>query len=355
MVGFELFIDLYALSIFLVFLLNVMVLQKPSTNSPTNFPIVSVLIPARNEEFNLKKNLPLWSAQQYPHFEVLVLDDQSEDNTRGVVEQFSTHVVGFAGAPLPKGWIGKNWACQQLSKKASGQIFLFVDADVSPTKDALVKMVATMQDFSLDSMSAFLKQEFSHWSSKSVIPWALQFPILAWPPHFLNRFRNFSSLAVGNGQWFAFSKKAYQTVGGHEAVKSSVIEDMALAKLLNNKNIPYSFFIGSDFASVCMYNNWPSLCEGLTKNLAFIFGANYLGNLFFLVLYLGMIGALFIKWGLFALLILFTFVLIQKQFHQSLLNPLYYLIGLLVTPCLLIRSMWAKSLNLISWKGRRLQ
>lgn len=352
MVVLEVLIASYSVGMLILVILNYAFLPRVESNLAKENPKVSVLIPARNESQNLSSNLPLWLAQDYPNFEILVLNDQSEDSTDQILQSFANQIIIMQGLPLPKGWLGKNWACHQLSQAASGDLFLFVDADVSPEQRAISVTVSTLEKYQLRSFSAFLKQSFAHWSSKAVIPWAFQFPVLAWAPLFLNRFFRFSRLAIGNGQWFVFEKQCYLAMGGHEAVKSSVIEDMALAKLLFTKGFRYQPFIAPELATVHMYKDAEDLTEGLTKNLSFIFGPTLFENFFFFILFVGLLGTLAFKQGIFFLIVLLSFYIAQFTFKQKNVSPILVPFGIFLTLFLFLRSLTAKKRKTISWKGR---
>lgn len=317
-------------------------------------PKISVLIPARNESQNLQKHLPLWLTQTYSNYEILVLNDASEDSTAEVLNTFANRVKVLTGLELPQGWFGKNWACHQLSQKASGDIFLFVDADVAPNGNAIETTVATLHQHKLDAFSAFLKQSFTHWTSKAVIPWAFQFPILAWPPLFLSRFIRSSALSIGNGQWFCFKKECYWNLGGHSTVKDSVIEDISLAKILHKNKHNYRPFIAPELATVTMYQSTQDLQEGLTKNLASIYGKNLIENFIFFGLFLALFVSLFFYSGLLFILVLSAFYLVQLTFRQRGINFLLIPLGLPMTLALFVQSLLAKRNRQLYWKGRKL-
>ncbi len=126
-----------------------------------NCPRVSVLIPARNEEANIGACIEGFLAQKYDNFEIYVLDDQSTDRTGAVIETFAarhSEVRSIRGASLPLGWMGKNWACHQLSQHADGEILIFTDADNRPAPNAIVNTVAYMQKFELGLLSRFQRR-----------------------------------------------------------------------------------------------------------------------------------------------------------------------------------------------------
>ncbi|MEL6824229.1 MAG: glycosyltransferase family A protein, partial [Calditrichota bacterium] len=125
--------------------------------SPGKTPTVSVLIPARNEEMNIGNCLTSLSAQTYPSLEIIVLDDQSSDKTTTIVQQHSlkdNRIRLIRGTPLKDGWTGKNWACHQLSKQASGNYLIFTDADTTHHPDAVRNSIGWMQARSLTLLSS---------------------------------------------------------------------------------------------------------------------------------------------------------------------------------------------------------
>ena len=115
--------------------------------SVKSFPFVSILVPARNEERNIAKCINSLLAQEYPSFEVLVLDDQSTDNTRNILQAIAIQndkLTILDGTPIPSGYIGKSWACEQLAEQAKGQLFLFTDADTFHNQDCLKSIVTSL-------------------------------------------------------------------------------------------------------------------------------------------------------------------------------------------------------------------
>ena len=347
-------IDLYGVVVLANTLLSYIVFKKAAKTQPLNQPKVSILIPARDEENNLAKNLPYWTQVKYPHMEILVLDDQSTDQTGKVLAQHSSHITALSGETLPPGWLGKNWACDQLAKTAKGDLLIFVDADVTPEADAVAHTVATLEKYHLSACSFFLRQNFSNPVSKAVIPWVLQFSLLAWVPHFLSLFGKFRSLVVGNGQWFAVTRSVYFEVGGHEGVKGSVIEDMALSRKFVQAGVTYAAVLGPKIAEVTMYRSGAELRAGLNKNLSLILGPSAGENIFFLLLYLGVLMAFFFPWGLGSLAIALALIGVQFSFGTRKINPLLWIPGLIASIFLLIESMINTRLGKTNWKGREI-
>ena len=233
--------ELILLTIVLLAIINVIAaanviagpfLRKYSTSSTR--PLISLLIPARNEEHTLPLCLEALSRQSYPTLEVIVLDDQSDDGTHDVAERWAASDLRFSvvrGQPLPEGWTGKNWACYQLAQKAAGELLIFVDADVRPRPRAVENTLAVFERFQADAVSSFPGQHLRGIAVKSIIPMmdVILYGALPLPLVFRTRFE---SLSAANGQWFAFRRQAYDAVGTHSVVRNNVVEDIALARLI---------------------------------------------------------------------------------------------------------------------------
>lgn len=345
----------YGLVILINTVLSCICFKRAVKAKPRTQPKVSILIPARDEEFNLEKNLPFWSLVRYPNLEILVLNDHSEDGTQKVLERFSPQMKIVMGKELPQGWLGKNWACHQLAQQAQGELLIFVDADVTPGQNSIDWTVATLEKYRLSSCSFFLRQGFSNPFSKAVIPWVFQFSLLAWAPHFLSRVGKFSSLVVGNGQWFAVTRAGYSQVGGHEGVKNSVIEDMELSRKLFQAGVAYSAALGPQIAQVSMYRSWSELRAGLNKNLSLILGTSVFGNILFLALYCGVVVTLCFNRGLGLVSVFLSMMLVQLTFGTKKINPLLWFPGLIAAIFLFLQSMVLTRLGKTNWKGREIK
>ncbi|MCS7073872.1 MAG: glycosyltransferase family 2 protein, partial [Bacteroidia bacterium] len=190
--------------------------------NPLFFPLVSVLIPARNEEKNIGKLLTCLEQQDYPNFEVIVLDDHSTDGTESVVLPFLSRNRRWrmlSGRPLPPEWRGKPFACYQLGLEASGEILLFIDADTLPKSNALTATVCALEKY--DFISVFPEQVVKTWSEKLIVPVMdfflyshLMFPLITKTSN--------PAFTAANGQWMAFKRLAYEAINGHLAAKSAI-------------------------------------------------------------------------------------------------------------------------------------
>ncbi len=334
-------------------------------------PRVSVLIPARNEEANVLPCVRSLLAQDYPDYEVLVLDDESADGTADVLMSLPAdpRLTLLQGDPLPAGWLGKNWACDQLARTATGDLLLFVDADTRHEPPALTHAVAALQEEQADLVSVFPRQEVGSWGERLVVP-ILQWSLSSFLPLGLAYQVRWSRFSASSGQFLLFRRRAYELVGGHAAVRRSVVEDVALTRAIGAAGLRWRLLDGQPYIRCRMYHNFRQVYDGLSKNLFAIFGYN-VPLFLFIWLYL-----LLVFWEplvVFALAALgrmgppsVTIALRNVALSLTLWGftcwrfgfPLYlallYPLTILLTVILAMRSMWLTLLGRTAWKGRPL-
>jgi chlorobactene glucosyltransferase len=234
-------------------------------------PPVSVIVPARNEEENIRSLLTSLSAMDYPSFEILVVDDESEDRTGELVASVpagnATALRLLRGAPLPEGWFGKPWACFQGAKAAGGELLLFTDADTTHGADLLRRAVAGLLGEGADVLTLMGRQVMGSFWERILQPQfffllAFRFPRTGTPrkPH---QWRH----AIANGQYLLFRRGTYEAIGGHAAVKGEVVEDMRMAQLLVRDGRRLLVRDGRGLQTR-MYRSLGGLVEGWSKNIA---------------------------------------------------------------------------------------
>jgi chlorobactene glucosyltransferase len=213
-------------------ILNLRSLRRPDINSriPEPAPLISVLIPARNEEENIETCLKSLRLQDYPNFEILVLDDNSSDRTAEIVERMAAkddRIRLIKGAPLPQGWAGKPFACYQLAEKAKGSWLMFIDADTTHATHMLRSTLALALELKTSMLSGFPRQMAESLPEKIAMP-VLYFVIMSWLPlWWVHRSKGLKpSLTVG--QFILFSREDYWRIGGHTAVQDRILEDVWL-------------------------------------------------------------------------------------------------------------------------------
>ena len=238
-------------------------------------PLVSVLIPARDEEANIERCLHSVLAQDHPAFEIIVLDDRSTDRTAGIVDGIAAQdarVRLIEGVPLPDGWKGKCHALHQAVAEAHGAWLLAVDADVSLAPQALTSALGAAAQHDAVMVSWFGRLETVTFWERVLQPFILDFILTHSDPRRVNDLARPDCIA--NGQFILVRADAYREVGGFEAVKDSIVEDMAFARLVKARGLRYRLLDTLDLMQARMYTSLDEVRAGWTKN----FHAGLLGR-----------------------------------------------------------------------------
>ena len=200
-----------------------------NTNNST--PKVSIILPARNEEKYLAKCLDSLIDQDYQNYEIIVIDDSSEDSTGKIIAEYAkknSKVIHVSANSKPEGWMGKNWACMEGYSQSTGELLLFTDADTKHSKQVISLSVSHLLSLKLDALSAIPRLLTFDFLTKVSLPMISTF-----------LHTRFSAINVNNpkkkaayffGSFFIIRKKTYEQVGMHEGVKHEIIEDGALGK-----------------------------------------------------------------------------------------------------------------------------
>lgn len=238
-------------------------------------PPVSILVPARNEERNIERCVKSLLAQNYPHFEVIVLNDHSTDRTSEILaalQKNSPQLKILNGKDLPEGWLGKAWACQQLADTASGELLLFTDADTEHSPEAVQRAVATLLATQSDMLTAVPYQVMHTFWEKMGVP-LVHFLIMCFlPMSQVWKSRN-TAFSFACGQFILFRRAFYRKMGGHAAVRTALVEDVWLVKATKRAGGKAMVFNGIDAVKCRMYESLHDVWNGFSKNL--FAGVNY--------------------------------------------------------------------------------
>jgi len=337
-------------------------------------PRLSVLVPARNEERNLAACLESLLSQDYPAFEVIVLDDGSADRTAEIAREIAVEgrVRVLAGAPPPSGWIGKNWACHQLAAAASGRLLLFVDADTRHHPRTLSDAVAALQSEDVDFLSVLSRQEARTWAERLVVP------LVPWSQHtffpiaLLRRLRR-PALATAVGQFMLFRREAYDALGGYERVRGSAVDDWDLVRAVVAEGFRWTLCDGASRITTRMYRSFSETADGFSKNLYARFGYSLPGFAFvwtwllwlawqpptLLVLNalgVGRVPAAAVPYAAAATgLMATTWVVSDLRFRAAAGHILLYPLTVLAAFAIAVRSVVWRVLGEGTWKGRPLE
>jgi len=357
----------------LILLSNLWLTHRARKHSlPSRLPRVSVLVPARNEEVTIEDCLRSLLEQDYPGFEVLVLDDQSTDNTAAILQRLAAeypNLIVLNGAPAPEKIAGKNWACTQLAEKAAGELLLFTDADTEHQPGMLKGVVGAMLGEKADMLSGFPRQVVKSWGERLLVPF-FTWASLNFIPLGLAYLMRSTVLSVAVGQLMIFRRDAYQAVGGHAALGTSFLDDIVLARRIKAIGKRWRVLSIADLVSCRMYRSSQRAYEGLTKSLFGAFGYRLLPYVFItlwltclawvpIVVYLLWLGGLaplanplmltaclglaFLTW-------LVAYIEIRVPLYLALLYPL----TILANTWVMLRSLVFTLAGKLRWKDRAL-
>lgn len=325
-------------------------------------PFVSILIPARNEEENIGTLLAQLEALEYDAFEIIVYNDHSTDKTESIVKDMAIRnpvIKMVNGFTPPQGWLGKNYACHQLAQAATGQIYLFLDADVRVEKDLVKRSVSHFQKYQLDLLSIFPKQIVKSIGEKISVP-LLNWILLSMLPLFLIQKLKGGVFSAANGQFMMFRAATYQLLQPHEKCKSDRVEDIAIIRLFKQKNLASDIRLGDKDLSCRMYVGLDDAIDGFTKSIFQFFGNSKVATVFFgfvttiapFLLYykLGVWWMTFYVLGMVLVRILVSLASQQSVLQNLVLAIPQHLIFLIIITKGLITNKQKKLL----WKGRNI-
>lgn len=333
--------------------LNLRHLRRP--DRATTDARISVLVPARDEADRIGPTLRSLRDQVGVH-EVLILDDNSSDATADLVRSAGLGLICSTEDP-PPGWHGKPWACQRLAQAASGDVLVFLDADVELTPDAAVRAAALLDD--VDLVCPYPRQEVHGWLQQLTQP-LLQWSWLTFLPLRLAERSTRPSLSAGNGQFLATTSRAYWQAGGHEAVRDDVLEDIGLVRAFKAAGLRTAMADGTDIATCRMYNDGRQMLDGYTKSLHAAFGPPVVALLNFLYVapVIAMLGSRDRTTRLLGLSAYTAAVvgrlLVAGRTRQSLVATFAHPASIASVSAIYIRSVRAHRRGTITWRGRRL-
>jgi chlorobactene glucosyltransferase len=244
---------------------------RPSLSDvpPISGELVSVIIPARNEADTIETVLRSVLGSRYRPLELLVVDDRSTDATAPILQGVAaedTRVRVVHGAPLPDGWYGKPWACDQGYREARADLLLFTDADTRHHPELLGRAVAALRREQAGLLTVAPHQRCVTFWERLVMPQIWLLLGLRYHPQRVNRARRARDV-IANGQFILVSREAYEAAGTHSAVRHEVAEDLALAQRFLGAGQTVHFAFAQELMETRMYRSLPELIEGWSKNI----------------------------------------------------------------------------------------
>jgi glycosyltransferase involved in cell wall biosynthesis len=327
-----------------------------------SLPTISVIVPARNEEASLGGCLGSLVRQTGVSFEIIVVDDGSTDRTAEIASSFAG-VRLLTPPPVPAGWTGKNNALVAGARSALGEWFLFTDADTEHRPGSLARALAEAQRHGASVLSYSPQQNVHGFWEKAVMPVVFAELAATYPPAKVND--PTSPIAAANGQYLLISRRVYETIGGHAAVGTDLLEDVALARAVKRTGHRVFFRFGGDAVRTRMYSSFSQLREGWTKNLVLLFpSAGRLAGVRlaeFLLVAGGLVFAL-AAWrriplsaSILILAVVALYALLLRRIRRAHFGwdaTLLAFLGLPLFSYLLLRSRLSYEKGSVMWKGR---
>lgn len=329
---------------------------------PPAEPLVSILIPARNEEKNISRILEDLIGLDYPEAEIMVYDDASEDSTANIVRSFASRdsrIRLIEGMSLPDGWLGKNHACHRLSLEAGGEYLLFLDADVRVNRGLLRRSLAHVMKHDLSLLSIFPRQRMHSFGERITVP-LMNVILTSMLPMITIRSSFRPSLAAANGQFMLFAGKVYRQHRFHELLKDQSVEDIHISRTMKSMGYRVDTLLSSGEVECRMYSGFREALNGFSRYLLTFFGGSVAGLLLFVLFTTFGVGFVWlgISWqaailylGLTALLrLMISLISRQSPFWNLLLMPVQQ-IALVVMTFEALRRRFVRS---NTWKGRNI-
>lgn len=359
------FIAIVLIGLSLTTIINVLIFPqlKISDASDETYK-VSILIPARNEEHNIERSVRSILSQTYGNFELIVLNDNSTDATGSILNSIAesdTRIQVLNGKPLPVGWMGKNWACHQLAQQAIGEIIIFTDADVIWSPDALRAVVSAMQTNQADLFTVWSTQETQTFAERLTVP-LIGYAVLTYLPVFMTHYSPFTVFAAANGQCMAWTRRAYDKIGGHTAVAKHVLDDVTLARLSKKAGLRLRMADANKLIHCRMYHDWDDVRAGFAKNILAGYGnsvsALTLSIFFHIIVYIVPLLLLVIStdyriwWIIFLAQIICIRMLSASFTHQRKRDALLMPLSVVMMTIISIQSIIWHYTGRARWKGR---
>ena len=345
-------------------------------NSSSQTPKVSIILPARNEEKFIGKCLESFVNQDYKNYEIIAIDDSSSDKTWQIIEKYaknSDKVVPIKAAPKPDGWMGKNWACIEGFKSASGDLLLFTDADTTYSRKVLSLAVEHLLSEKLDVLTVIPRLLCLDSITKITLPMLSTF-----------LHSRYSALNVNNpkkgigyffGSFFIIKKEIYEKIGTHEKVKHEIIEDGALGKITKESGHSLKMVRGEHLLDAVYSRSAQEMWNGLERLMVPLYHQNksYAVGVFFAVLFILFIPVPFLIYSLifietsisfiplviaaiFSTCTIFIAAFMETKMGLN-LNSGYGALapvgGLIVTCGFLSGILQANKSSAVSWRGRK--
>ncbi len=372
MIIFQSAITLILFVLFLIAVWNVYIFRSRKYAAEKNLPFVSILVPARNEEVNIRNCVTSLLNQDYPNYEVIVLNDSSDDKTdeilNGIKSEYPKLKI-IQGKPLEEGWTGKTFACKQLAAQAKGEWLFFTDADTTHFAVSLRDAMNIALGRNADLLSVFPKMIMKSFPEKIIMPMLFFIAFVMLPFYFVYK-KGFTKFAMAVGPFMLFKRSAYDKIGGHESVKNAIVEDVWLSRKIKEHGLRLAVADGQKLYTVRMYRGFKEIWNGFSKNIfaGFNFSAPMLFTINLMYVVLFFLPFIFLFQYIFSenknepefvlvfiqVIILYLIrILLTLKFKLGFISTLLHPLGALAVPVIAFNSWrWISSGTGALWKGR---
>ena len=348
--------------------MNLLLAPRLRPRTPERFPLVSAIVPARDEERDIERAVRALLAQTYPALELIVVNDRSTDATGEILARIAredarldARLIVVDNTEPPEGWLGKPWALHQGASRARGELLLFIDADVIYEPEAIAAAVAEIEERRLPMITLMPYMEMHGFWEHIAMPNLAVFAFTMVPLWLMNRTR-FARFALGGGTGNFVRRADYEACGGHVPLRDAVVDDIGLGRLFRRNGRQTEFVLADTLVSVRMYHGLGEIVRGFTKNSFAVVGRSYvvalaavlLGGVFHILPY---VLALFgdpisiATVVVISLTRLILFLALRYRADNALLgHPLM----MLVWCWIMLRSLWLTGIRReLEWRGRR--
>ena len=347
---------------FIQTLVNLRVMPRLTADrTPRITPLVSIVIPARNEAHIIERTVRAFLAQDYPSIELIVVNDRSTDATPQILSSIEDQrLIVIDGVEPPAGWLGKTWALTQGSARARGELLLFADADLIYAPAAVRAACEYLETSEADMVALLPHFEMQSFSEHVAMP-MLAFFVFSGMPLWLANRSNAVGLALGGGAGNLIRRDVFQSVGGFESLQGAVVDDVGLARLVRQRGFRTRAVRADAMLNVRMYTNAGEIVEGFTKNIFPAMQRSYISAVFFLALIvilhlLPYLLAVAGDWAAIGSVILVTLtrVVIFRSFRYRIDNAVFlHPLMVLFWAWIMLRSIWVTGIRKeIRWRGR---
>lgn len=362
MIGFGYMIICFAFVRLLVSLANCITRTSlPKAAKAGDEALVSILIPARNEEENIGTLLSDIKKLSHGNYEVLVYDDLSTDRTAEIIREYSLkddRIKLISGTHLKQGWLGKSYACHQLSLIASGAYYLYLDADVRVSGNLIEKSVFYTRKYNLGLLSIFPRQIMDTVGELVSVP-IMNRILLSLLPLTLVRVSPWTSFSAANGQFMLFDADMYKKLQPHRECKTFKAEDIAICRYYKKEKMKVSTLLGDKSIQCRMYKSVREAVNGFSKNVFAFFGNSIPATLLYALYTTLAPFALLYIFGLWAFLAYLATIIVMQVMVSiasrqngflNILLPIQQVVFLWIVFSAILKS----TTGTLEWKGRNI-